>query len=81
MKNNDIDMFKITETIFYLMCLNDSSKPTMEKFLLVVIKTLYEINGLIEIWHQKQKIITHCKVDGYSFMCLIHYETRARYNS
>jgi hypothetical protein len=74
MKNYDIDMFRIIETIFYLMCLDYSSKPTMEKKLLVIIKTLYEINGLIEIWHQIQKIITHCKVDGYSFMCLIHYE-------
>jgi hypothetical protein len=46
----------------------------MEKFLLVVIKTLYEINGLIEIWLQKNKIITHCKVDGYSFMFLTHYK-------
>ncbi len=74
MKNYDIDMFKIIETIFYLMCLDDSSKLTMEKFLFVVIKTLYEINGLIKIWLQKQKIMTHCKVDGYSFMFLIHYE-------
>lgn len=52
----------------------------MEKFLLVVIKTLYEINGLIEIWVQKLKIITQCKVNCYSFMCLIHYERWERQN-
>jgi len=51
-KNYDIDMFKIIETIFYLMCLDDSSKPTMEKNLFVCV-------GPIKLTNYNPKKKTH----------------------